>query len=310
MRKSYLYVIVGILLLSCNETRTVERTTPEESKVSLTLLENNCYACHSPSASAENRVAPPMEGVKRHYLTEGLSKEEFTKRISDFLANPSNENAKLKKAVKRFGLMPKMNFTDQQITQMANYMYTQELEKPSWFEKHFAAHLQKPGNETEVLTPLKQGQRFAMQTKKVLGKNLMGVLNSKGTLHALSFCSSKAYPLVDSMSLVLGAKIKRVSDKNRNPENEANAQELAYILEAKELLQQGKEIKPLLSTINGKDVGYYPIMTNKMCMQCHGEQQIKPSTKTLLAKLYPKDKAVNYKEKQLRGIWVVEMDKK
>ena len=56
-------------------------------------------------------------------------------------------------------------------------------------------------------------------------------------------------------------------------------------------------------------IGYYPIITNELCMQCHGQtgQQISPGTLAKITALYPNDKAVNYKVNQLRGIWVVEM---
>jgi hypothetical protein len=55
---------------------------------------------------------------------------------------------------------------------------------------------------------------------------------------------------------------------------------------------------------------YYPILTNAMCLQCHGkpEEDIKPSTLSKLHMLYPQDKGVGYEENELRGIWVVEME--
>ena len=64
--------------------------------------------------------------------------------------------------------------------------------------------------------------------------------------------------------------------------------------------------------IYDKMVGYYPIETNKMCLQCHGlpNTQILPATLTKLKHLYPTDKAIGYGENELRGIWVIEMNKK
>ncbi|TFG89916.1 MAG: DUF3365 domain-containing protein, partial [Candidatus Atribacteria bacterium] len=147
-------------------------------------------------------------------------------------------------------------------------------------------------NKTD-LTPLEQGLNFAMQTQKVLAKNLMNEINTKGTVHALTFCSAKAYTLTDSMALALNVLIKRVSDKPRNPNNKANKKEAAYITKSKELLAKGEKIKPEMTETNGKMVGYYPIMTNKICMQCHGNQDTEVLSETLLQikKLYPNDKA-------------------
>ena len=53
-------------------------------------------------------------------------------------------------------------------------------------------------------------------------------------------------------------------------------------------------------------------MTNIMCLQCHGkpDKDILPNTLTKIGSLYPEDKAIGYGVDELRGIWVVEMDKK
>ena len=161
------------------------------------------------------------------------------------------------------------------------------------------------------LASLELGQNFVMQTQKVLAKNLINEINTKGTEHALTFCSVKAYPLTDSMAQSLSAQIKRVTDKIRNPDNKANKQEAAYITASKKLLAKGEKIKPEMTETNKKIVGYYPIMTNKMCLQCHGNPNTEVSSETLLRikELYPNDKALDYKANELRGIWVIEMNK-
>lgn len=164
-------------------------------------------------------------------------------------------------------------------------------------------------SEESALTPLEIGQGIAMSTQVVLGRNLMKAINEKGTEHAISFCSNRAIPLTDSMSLALNASIKRVTDKTRNPINQANESEMAYIKATKRTLSEKKEAKPQLTTIDGKHVGYYPILTNQMCMQCHGQPktEVLPKTMTRLKSVYPNDYATGYGINELRGIWVVEM---
>ena len=156
------------------------------------------------------------------------------------------------------------------------------------------------------------GLKYAMTTKGVLGKNLLTAINTKGTENALKFCSEKAYPLTDSMAITLNARIKRVSDKPRNPKNTASELELEYISIYKKKIENGEIIKPKIQGIGNKMVGYYPIMTNKMCMQCHGKPNtnIESAVLNKINQLYPQDKATGYDVNQLRGIWVIEMDKK
>ncbi len=156
---------------------------------------------------------------------------------------------------------------------------------------------------------IEQGLAFVMQTQKVLGKNLMAAIKSKGTNHALEFCKAEAFPLTDSMAIALNVHIKRVTDKPRNANNQANVHEMLYIEKAKELLEKGIGVKPEMTEVDGNTFAYYPILTNQACMQCHGAQNTEILSPTLLhiKELYPEDKAVDYKINELRGIWVVEM---
>ncbi len=155
------------------------------------------------------------------------------------------------------------------------------------------------------------GMKYALSTKAVLGKNLFNAINTKGTEGALDFCNIQAIPLTDSMSTVQKVKIKRVSDKNRNPSNAANDSELSYIATTKMRLADGEKALPQIREVGDKMVGYYPILANQMCLQCHGKpnEDIAANTLTKIKELYPNDKAVGYNVNELRGIWVVEMNK-
>lgn len=107
-----------------------ELSAEEELVKGLELMEANCYSCHSPSASQAARSAPPMEEVKRYYINEGTTQEQFTRELIAFVSNPSKEKAKMKNAVEYYGLMSKMNFSEDKIKKVANYIYNSELEKP------------------------------------------------------------------------------------------------------------------------------------------------------------------------------------
>lgn len=154
-------------------------------------------------------------------------------------------------------------------------------------------------------------QKYAIETKGVLGKNLMNAINTQGTEKAIEFCSTKAIVLTDSMSIAFNASIKRVSDKPRNPINMANDNETAFINELKQKISKGEKMTPKFTESDGKITGYFPIETNAMCLQCHGSKDldIKPNVIKKIAQLYPKDQATGYKENQIRGIFVVTQNK-
>lgn len=325
MKKAVLF-LASIALFSCNKKNENYKPVTEKDKLEVSdnldgkkLMETHCYLCHSPSApEGEGRIAPPMVAIKARYIDkEGYNKEEFIAAVKSFVENPTEDKALMYGAVRKHGLMPKQVFPDGSVEKIANFMFDYQIEEPEWFKSHWQGH----GNENWTQSGKKIaesnkpktideiGLEYALSTKKVLGKNLMGAIQKKGTLAALEFCNIKAMPLTDSMATKHNAIIKRVSDKNRNPNNQANAEELKYIAQFKTELAAKKDIKPVVIEKGNKVQFYYPIETNTMCLQCHGKQ-IKPDVQKQILKLYPKDLAVGYNESEVRGIWSITFDKK
>ena len=285
------------------------------------LMETHCYLCHSPNAAEnEGRIAPPIVAIKARYIDkEGYNKEEFIAAVASFVENPTEDKALMRGAVKKHGLMPKQVFPKGSVEKIAHFMFDYQIEAPEWFKAHWEGHgnenWTQSGKEYKVAATEKShaeiGLEYALETKKLLGKNLMGTIQQKGTLEALAFCNHQAIPLTDRMASKYNAKIKRVSDKNRNPNNKANAEELDYIAQFKKELAANQEIKPVVLEKGNTIQFYYPIETNTMCLQCHGKpDQIQPAVLAKTLQLYPKDLAVGYSENEVRGIWSITFNKK
>ncbi|MCA0131692.1 c-type heme family protein [Winogradskyella alexanderae] len=342
MKHVILIIAVAITALSCNNSNSknlsaFDKQLEANKHPGKKLMETHCYVCHSPDADHDNRIGPPMIAIKKHYINEETSKEEFIESITSWINNPNEKDAKMKGAVRRFGVMPKQAFPENAVEQIADYLFDYEIEQPEWFEEHFneekgkqhgqgqgkghgqgkgkgkgkGRHQQQAHTEINSLPYGERGLKYALSTKAVLGKNLMGTIQKKGTLEALNFCNVRAYPLTDSMATTFSANIKRVSDKPRNPFNQANETELDFINKFKNDLKDGNEIKPAVIENENTVTVYYPITTNSMCLQCHGkiDKDIVPEVSERLATLYPKDKAVGYDINQVRGIWNITYSK-
>jgi cytochrome c553 len=298
---------------SQNKNNPENGLTKADSVKAHQFLLENCYTCHDPNLPINQRLAPPMIAVKKHYQMGSSNKTEFVTKFSAFVNKPSEENAVMTEAVKKFGVMPNFGYSKEQVRLLAAYIYENEIESPSWFKEHFQS--QQSNYETKIETDtsfIELGLKYALGTKAVLGKNLLTQIKNNGTEKALAFCNEQAFPLTDSMANEYNVSIKRVSDNERNPNNKANESELAYIKLIKQSHFDNQEMKPQLKNIDGIQTAYYPILTNKMCLQCHGdlEKDITKNTLNKINQLYPKDKATGYKENEIRGIWVVEMQNK
>ncbi|MGO3181670.1 MAG: Tll0287-like domain-containing protein [Aequorivita sp.] len=288
------------------------------------LMENNCYTCHSPKAAEDNMAAPPMVAIKMHYISEDTSKEDFVNDMVEWSKNPSEEKSKMPGAIKKFGLMPYQFYPESTIRQIADYMFDTKIEEPVWFEEHYnkmhGEHSKMKGkmhrgkgmdmnqnNDTVKISTKDRGMQIAQTTQAELGKNLMGQVKKNGVIAALDFCNIEAMPITDSMATVHKAYIKRVTDKPRNPKNKANASELKHIDNFKKQVAAGGEVEPIVIERENVTEFYSPIVTNSMCLKCHGtpEKEMESLTLSKIVELYPEDKATGYTENEVRGIWSI-----
>ena len=115
-------------------TQTNELTNEHPGKV---LLETKCYACHHPSSAENTRIAPPMIAIKKHYIDEKTTYADFKEALWTFVEKPTSEKAKLKGAVRKFGVMPYQAFNKEDIEKIADYLYHQDIASPDWFEEHY-----------------------------------------------------------------------------------------------------------------------------------------------------------------------------
>lgn len=316
MKKYFLASLGIIAFMACGGLKTDSSESTADSNPSIVhegeiLLRKNCYVCHSPTLET-GRIAPPMQYVKQHYIKDGTTQEEFTKAFLSFIKQPSKGKAKMPGAIANFGLMPQQEFPEATLLKIADYLYNNDIEGPEDFKKHKKKHGNSQSNnqKSSGMSKAERGLKYALDTKSVLGKNLMGKIQSEGTISALQFCSTKAIHLTDSLSKVHHALISRITDKPRNQANMATEDELSHLRFFKKLISEGQEPESIISEENGKTYFYYPILTNSMCMQCHGKPNIDIENSTLAAikANYPEDKATGYSVNEVRGMWKVVFD--
>jgi cytochrome c2 len=289
---------LSLILWSCsggNEdsiSSKMQRQIQSEPHPGEKLLEKHCYLCHNNETSSSARIGPTMIEVKDAYLEEFSSQEEFTQHLIAFVQQPSADHSIMPEAVNQFGLMPKQQFPKEALEEIADYLFTHDLTK-----KHVSSIQKDSKNYTEI------GLEFALSTKKVLGQNLMSAMQKEGPHYALEFCNVQALPLTDSMSQIHNVRIQRVSDRNRNPLNKASAKETEYIRSFQQLIDNGKDTEPIVIAEGNRSIFYYPIVTNDMCLKCHGTPEKSLADK--INKLYPSDLAIGYSENEVRGIWKI-----
>lgn len=153
-----------------------------------------------------------------------------------------------------------------------------------------------------------KGAKIAKVTQVTLGKALNSAITEGGHEYAIDFCNEKALSITDSVSDSEQVSIRRIAKKYRNPQNATDDIESKifkqYIME----YLSGAPLKAKLAiNQNGNPVYYKPIITNSMCLSCHGtpgETMTFDIAETIREK-YPADKAINFKAGHPRGMWAI-----
>ncbi len=148
------------------------------------------------------------------------------------------------------------------------------------------------------------GQSGAKLLLKSLGGEMKKQMSSGDIEKAIEFCSQEALTLTEKIDNELGENvyIKRISTKYRNPKNKPTK------TEAKMLFMLESTNSPLLTKVSDKEYKFYqPLRIGKpVCLTCHGTAEDMPeNVRAKIHKLYPQDKATNYKFGDLRGAIVV-----
>lgn len=164
-----------------------------------------------------------------------------------------------------------------------------------------------PADEAELL---QRGDGIADKLMQSLGSKLKAALQAGGPEHALMVCQQLAQPSTTLVSAEFeGASIKRVSLKPRNPRNTPDELDRKVLTDWQKQVDAGQDV-PKSEVHAGEDgtaVFYRPIMTQAVCMNCHGDPaSFSQGLTEKLAELYPEDKATGYGIGQLRGAFRVE----
>ena len=174
-----------------------------------------------------------------------------------------------------------------------------EIKQENSFEKSKSEYIDK-------------GMKIAKSTGKTLKGKLTAAVDAGGLQNGINTCNIVAQKLMDSLSIVYNADIKRTTLKLRNSKDKPDQNELAMLSQYSKMVSDSVKLKPTVKQLASGEVRFYaPIMLDKVCLNCHGEigGNVKSENYAVIKKHYPNDEAFDYKEGDLRGIWSITFKK-
>ena len=96
-----------------------------KNNTSLLLLNGNCTTCHFINQSIS---APSMKIVQSRYKEAFKDKQSFVNYMSNWINNPNKDGSLMRDMIKKYELMPHMQFDKQTLKEITTYLYENELE--------------------------------------------------------------------------------------------------------------------------------------------------------------------------------------
>lgn len=157
----------------------------------------------------------------------------------------------------------------------------------------------------------------ATEAIKTVGGKLKQTVSQKmkeqGAAEAALFCSTSATDLAKEVSKTLpeGIKVKRITDKPRNPNNLANEEQLKVLQQIKSQIKTKDKPQLVIKEISPNHYQVYqPITMGGKCLTCHGDESMRnKNAYEIISSKYPNDKATGYKEGDFRGAFLVDIVK-
>ncbi len=166
--------------------------------------------------------------------------------------------------------------------------------------------------EAERSEYIDKGKQITQATFAELSGQLSQAIEEGGVPNAIKYCNVVAYPLVDSLSQVHDAVIRRTSLKVRNPKDAPTEAEKVMLQTYHERAGAGEEPKPHVKQLEEGRIAFYaPIKIQPLCLNCHGKvgKDVKQEHYDLIKQLYPEDEATGYELGELRGMWSITFTK-
>ncbi|GAA0399006.1 hypothetical protein GCM10009133_04790 [Cocleimonas flava] len=120
----------------------------KKSTTASKLFEQHCSVCHGLNGgmNMKKRIAPPIAGVRAHYLDVHKNKESFVNAVTAWLKKPDASKSLMPGAIRHFNLMPPISIQDDDAKLIAEYIYDGDIEIPEGFKEHYE---ERHGNDNQ-----------------------------------------------------------------------------------------------------------------------------------------------------------------
>ncbi|MDH5425576.1 MAG: c-type cytochrome [Gammaproteobacteria bacterium] len=126
-------LLLGLSLFSA--TTLADYAEPAYGKK---LFQQHCSSCHDAQGgmNMNKRSAPPIAGVRHHYIGPYSDELSFVTAVADWVESPDISKSLMPGAIRKFSLMPKITVSRAEVESIASYIFNGDIETPAGMKEH------------------------------------------------------------------------------------------------------------------------------------------------------------------------------
>ena len=90
------------------------------------LFHGNCITCHN---EIKNLSAPSIMNIKENYLRAFSQEKDFVNYMTEWVSKPNKEGSLMLGAIKKYELMPHLNYEKSTLKIIVKYIYNTDFSK-------------------------------------------------------------------------------------------------------------------------------------------------------------------------------------
>jgi len=144
MRRIFFLLMPLVLLLAACEKRVeidLSSVPMDAIKQGVALMPTYCHTCHRVGElEIDEMLAPPLWGVRAHYLAHFPDAAAFVDAMTEFLLEPQAEKSLLPLEVAHYGLKAPVSLAEAELRSVAWAIYAGQVERPTWSREYRKRH--------------------------------------------------------------------------------------------------------------------------------------------------------------------------
>lgn len=137
-------VLCLVLLSACkkgSDVETADAFPVEAIRQGIQLMQTHCHVCHGiEQRSLDAMLAPPLWGVRAHYLQKHPDAAAFVAAVTDFVTTPEQHKSLMPLELDHYGLKAPVSLGESEIQHIAMAIYSGQVERPEWSRAYEKLH--------------------------------------------------------------------------------------------------------------------------------------------------------------------------